>query len=833
MNTIQLLLALLVMTPCDKIMIDARISADRSEIKGETTCIQGRAESPSPSNYLDWLNEQEALELNDVNMPWFYPDGYRPGQTTVAPGKVTNAHKFTTRIPSRAGTLGRHPQGLYLLGGWHPSYLHEESLIPQTYEYQIEIPSKTAAMVGDTLHKPGKRRWVKGSFKGKHLPILFSDAFRIWRKGPIRLIQPLAKRSRHIDNTTAYGLKDLGRTTPLDQEEEILRTLEMLNSALPELPELKQTMTLIIGPARKKLVETFDGGALISDRAFQVLKWERLRRFHRNTLWRHFIQGKLKRFVAEREAPVDVDWVTDAIASGLRDLVYQRTYGDREWASDVLSKFAVIPEIDALIHAPQIALASTYFQAVDETTGLDTELSRFGNPFAPGKLFAEKLIDRFGQESVNQFALGYLSGQMSFHELLKQDFKSNPADIQRLLNWKSKQYPKVDYFIEKVDTNKHQTTVRIGQNGINRAQDSITVEVQTKTGPKRLTKPGPGDFEFDTSERISQIIVDPDARLVEHLHTPGQESRFNNYQESRWRFLLNNISGLFAVTNNDLSLAADFSLREIYDQTYRYRFSIHYTPSSIGGSAGVTYGFGPELTPLRLSHAIAVRGAYSYLRDEGIGLATGHLGSLRLAYSHDTRISPYFAFKGHGWNAGATAGYHTTTDGQGVYGSAGAGIYGILELPGRQGLLGRLRVDAMVGNPPEQATLRLGGLYRGARGYESDAARTETVRTIATLEHRHAFFTGARVDFWGGLMWTRLEGAFFANATYLPGHDTNCSSPVFFDVGYGLRFIGDVLNISPAALVVDVGLPLTPCAKRSEHQAVTVYLSFIQSLSGF
>ena len=82
-------------------------------------------------------------------------------------------------------------------------------------------------------------------------------------------------------------------------------------------------------------------------------------------------------------------------------------------------------------------------------------------------------------------------------------------------------------------------------------------------------------------------------------------------------------------------------------------------------------------------------------------------------------------------------------------------------------------------------------------------------------------------------MWTRMEGAFFANATFLPGHDTDCASPAFYDVGYGLRFIGDVLNISPAAIVLDVGLPLNPCAKRSEHQPVTVYLSFLQSLSGF
>jgi hypothetical protein len=139
----------------------------------------------------------------------------------------------------------------------------------------------------------------------------------------------------------------------------------------------------------------------------------------------------------------------------------------------------------------------------------------------------------------------------------------------------------------------------------------------------------------------------------------------------------------------------------------------------------------------------------------------------------------------------------------------------------------------MAGSVPEQANLRLGGLYRGARGYESNAARADVFRALATLEHRHAFFTAARIDFAGILMWTRLEGAFFANATYLPDHDSQCASPLFYDVGYGLRFIGDALNISPAAIVIDVGVPLNACAKLATHLPVTVYLSFVQSLSGF
>ena len=273
------------------------------------------------------------------------------------------------------------------------------------------------------------------------------------------------------------------------------------------------------------------------------------------------------------------------------------------------------------------------------------------------------------------------------------------------------------------------------------------------------------------------------------------------------------------MTNKDLHWQRIFLQTKL--TVTDFRFIIH-----LGGSAGIIC-YAPE-RHLRLSHAIALEEHTLAFR---IGLATGHLGSIRLAYSQHPH-QPYFAFEGHGWNAGVAGGYHQTTEDEGVYASLGASVYGILKLPGRQGLLGRLRADGMIGQPPEQASLRLGGIYRGARGYEADSARSDSFRGLATLEHRHALFTGARIDFWGGLMWTRLEGAFFANATYLPNNNSSCSSPLFFDVGYGLRFIGDVLNISPASIVVDVGLPLNPCAKRDGHQPSRC-TQLLQSLSGF
>ena len=114
-------------------------------------------------------------------------------------------------------------------------------------------------------------------------------------------------------------------------------------------------------------------------------------------------------------------------------------------------------------------------------------------------------------------------------------------------------------------------------------------------------------------------------------------------------------------------------------------------------------------------------------------------------------------------------------------------------------------------------------------------------RAVATLEHRHALISGMRTDVGGLFTLTRIEGAFFADAIYLdqedafrpPKSSARCGDELFADAGYGLRFLVDLMNISPAALTVDVGTPLTRCGGAQNESAVAIYIAFVQSLLAF
>lgn len=149
-----------------------------------------------------------------------------------------------------------------------------------------------------------------------------------------------------------------------------------------------------------------------------------------------------------------------------------------------------------------------------------------------------------------------------------------------------------------------------------------------------------------------------------------------------------------------------------------------------------------------------------------------------------------------------------------------------------QGLLGRLRGDAIFGDAPSQSLLRLGGRNLGGRGYETTEVRGDT-RVVASLEWRHALAVAQRLDFAGLLTWTRFEGAAFADAIYLPNARQDCSGDIFYDVGYGLRFAGDILSLSPAAFTIDFGVPLNRCSLEENRVPVSITIGFLQSFIPF
>jgi hypothetical protein len=837
--------------PCAEVRLVAEIGADGREIRGAVTCERPRPGVLHLATYPGVLTSTAGLD--DVNREWFYPDGFSAAAMTLAHGeRIIEATgpwvelgesegrdavevRFATHTPRRRGTFGRAGTVAYLLGGWHPSFGDGRRLEAMPVHFEIRVPPGTAGFVGRTPFGLRSARVIRGETFGRFVPVLAAPAIEIVETPAARVIMPARGPARAPADAAATHLADVSACRDRGAVDEIATTLRVGADLLDRLGVSGPApLLVVVTPLREHLVESFDGGLAVSDRAFHLLDVERFEKLHRMSLWRGQVGQRVLPRCRELEHELPAELIADLVASALVDRLALERYGGAEYAPDLLESVAVIPEIDSLIFAPQVSFADTYFAAIDETPHRRWRLDDFDHLDPRGRLIYEKLVDWLGAAVVSDLVAAYLQDERPWLELAEQ---STGRDLREwIVTWLGP-YPVVDYAIAGVRSEGESVHVTVAASGpdASRLREPVVVEIEDRDGiVHRQERLGPGEVRFAAPGPPRRVEIDPDGRLVELTHPPGFGPRFNNRDPPRWRFLLNNITGLIAVTGREVTVAADFSLRRIHDQRYRWNFFGMYGPDSAGAAVTLSYGFGREVTPLVLSRRAAASLVYERLSSEGGRYPAAHQGTLQLSVGHDDRLSPYWSFSGSGLSARAGGGAGRSADQVTYgYGYAGASALGIVPLAFGHALVGRVRGDLLFGEPRPQDWLTLGDLYRAGRGFERGEARGRA-RAVATTEYRHLWVGDGRTDLGGLLTWTRLEGGLFADAVYLPvAEPERCARRVFADVGYGLRFIGDVLGVSPAEVTIDVGLPFGRCAGDTRRQPLTVYVGFVQSLAAF
>jgi len=831
---------------CEEISLEAEIGAHLRTVRGTLTCVAGE-DRVAFATYPPVLGDPAGLD--DVNREWFYPAGFDPAsmrlatggdpfdatgpwtEVTARPGEPLRVH-FVTRVPRRNGTFGARDGVAYLLGGWHPSPGPIGDLRAVRFHYRVRVPPGVVGFVGNRPFGLSSARVLEGEHTGRFVPVVLAPAADVatWPGAVVFTPRPA---SRVVGRRGAHtGLRDVTASFDERAQDELRATLED-GADLVHRFGLAGSEPLIVvrAPLREHLVEPFDGGFALSDRAFHVLPFERFLKFHRSSIWREQLAARALPHCRRLETDLPPDLIADLVGAALRDRLAAEKYGEREYAPEILETFAVIPEIDSLIFAPQISFVDSYFVAVDETPRRRWRLDDFFHDRPRGKLLYEKLFDLLGAADVQDLVAAYVQSEESFAAMAERF----GVDFETMHAWLGP-YPEIDYALGAVDKRGADIVVEVVAHGpdAERIREPIVIEVETDDDQiQRAERLGPGELRIASTADVDHVEIDPDGRLVELHHAAGEGPRFNNRDPPRWRFLLNNIAGLIAVTNEELSVAVDFSLRRIHDLRYRMDFFALYGPSSVGGAVTGSYAFGREITPLRLAHRVGLSLAYERLRTEGGTVVPGDQGSALLYYRYDDRLNPYSSFEGKGLSLrAAVAVGRTADDNWYTFAQPGASAFYIWQLAFGHALVGRLRGDVNLGEVPLQDTLSVGDLYRAGRGFERDEARGD-LRLVASAEYRHVFIGDARTDFGGLLTWTRFEGAFFADALYLSVVDPpGCDQHGFFDVGYGLRFIGDVLGVTPAEITVDVGVPLNRCGG-SDKTPVTVYIGFVQSFSSF
>lgn len=819
---------------CARPRLEATVSPDLRTIAGELSCDGPLG--PALATYPRLL--RAPVGVDDVTRPWLYPRGFSRADLTLAsegtpldaPGAWQPASpdltrvRFTTVIPERTGPFGRLDGTAYLLAGWHPMPGRPGEPLPDAaLDFAVRVPPGTAGFVGTVPFGVTSPRVVRGQFVGRFLPMVVSPALEV-TVGPDAVF---------VRSGPADGRPDVTACRDETALTELAATLA-LGSAFARRGGLApRRLIVVVAPARQRLVEPFDGGLLVSDRAFHVPDLELFRRFHRLALWRGQLAALALPHARLVERSLAPRLAADAAGAALRDTLARERYGHASSAPELLEPFAVIPEIESLIYAPQIPLVDAYFDVIDERGGGAPTAADFESPLPRGKLLYEKLADWVGREPARELLHDWVTADRPLLELVRERAGS-PVE-QALAAWLGPP-PSLGYSLGPVASGPGHVTVEVRATGadMGRVREPVTVAVEDARGvTHRATRVGPGEVTVEGDGPPEVVELDPDRRLADRLHPPGFDPRFDDRDPARWRFLLNNITGLLAVTNQQLTASADFSLRRIGDLRHRLDFVGQYAPDSYELGTVWSYGWGEEITPLRLANRTGLGLTGDVLRvSKGIG-KPGYELSATAFHVHDTRPSLITAYEGQGLSMRVTVAGGLDRDG-GSYGyaRASASALRIVPLSGYHALVGRLRADVLVGDPPPQQNLRQGGRYTAGRGYEVDEGFGRR-RVVASIEDRHAWSVGTRSDLFGLLTLTGVEGALFADAVYLPLRAPSCGTDVFFDAGYGLRFLVDVLSVSPSSIALDVGVPLNRCAAAGDRAPVTVYLAFVQSFLVF
>jgi hypothetical protein len=785
--------------------------------------------------------------IDDINRLWFYPDGFDaagmqvwhgdgpalPASSGTAGwrhlGRVTKGVPvrvtFVTKIPERQGSFGRRHGVAYLLGGWYPRFAHRHAAGAQPdavrLTYSVEVPAEQVGFVGRAPYGRTSARTLAGVFDGGTLPVLVAPGAHVHRQPGAVLLVPEDGRGHAPDGGDLFD----GRNATA--ENDILATIRQGSQMATHWGLTPQSLITVVAPLRAQLAEPFAGGVAVSDRAFHVLPVERMKKFHRASIWHVQFAALATPAAKQREAALAPAVAADAVGVGLTDLLLEQ-YGAREYAPDILERFALSPEVDNLIFAPQAPFTDTYYRAIDDRLVSRWRPEILASPAAHGGLLYAKLADRVGTQEAHAHTLAYLRGNQPWLQAVGERFG---ADKQAAIHAWLGPYPQVDYSLDVTASGPSATDINIGVAGPGRgvAIEPLDVAVTDAQGMRHeASRLGPGPLRFAVPGPIRAAQLDPHGHLVQLWHPPGKDARFNDGTPHRMRLLLNDIGGVIAATNVQISAYANVSLRRLHDLRTLGLFGGTISPYVISASASGIYNFGAALTPLRLAQSVGATLDYTYLRPGNNAPEPGHQLGLALSYLYDDRLSRFSSYEGHGLNAQAAAGltFLSGHDVQPFY-AVGAAALHIWPIAYGHGLLGRVRGDATFGAVPTQSQLRLGGRYLGARGFESNE-QTARRRVLASAEYRHVLWGDGRTDLFGALMLTRLEGALFADAVYLPGAQPRCGHAMFYDVGYSFRLLGDNLGVSPIAIALDVGIPLNRC-NSAGRLPFTIYLAFVQS----
>ena len=755
------------------------------------------------------------------------PDGSARSIRFAAPlqpgDSLTIRVTFETLVPHRLGPLSRARGVLTALGGWHPWFTApaETSLdrLPPRADWKIRLrtPERHVALVGGLPSRSGAvdlyaREWADLVVRPASVTPLQVRGGAVW---------PLANAPD--DEWEKTSRPDPAPLSSLWVGDEIARLLERMDrwaDLRMDLPD-PGPIQLVVVPMRSEIALATPGIVAVSDRAFGVTPLDVIRAAHARGIARAYFARRLHSLAVGCEPPATARLVGDALGARLADQFIEDTFGATADVAALLGPFDFIPNVDDFLRSPRAPFAHVYFRPVADPIPVRDEPWTFNNDGQRGKLLFAKLEDRLGPDLFAELVQRYLAGYAC---PLQQGAETLAGeDLDHFFDAWMGARPREDLRVRIVSAEERPDGSWRSEVEVIRVGDAPPERIETAAweadGDRHLLvwTPAEGDrekrFVVVADTPIERLQVDPRGRVAQTPAEPGELAALGDRVPSRIQVLLTGFALSYSTAEQTIFGDIDVLLRS--RETVRRRFGAGFSvrPARLQARTSLNFGFGPLVGAARYAWNWGVGLSADYLRPGfgGEDVLEGFAAGPSLGISFDDRPIAAAPLRGTAFNTGfsLSAGANRGGDAA-VYTSWGAGVLRLFPLGPRSALALRLKANLVLGDPPVQELIPLGGSDAGLRGFPLEAVLAEQ-RYIASAEWRHPLVPDMDIDF-GLARLRQISGAAFVDTAYagnlFPLARGIARNSLFADAGYGLRFEYDLLGVRPLTFAVDAAIPI-------------------------
>jgi len=744
------------------------------------------------------------------------PEPLQPGGTAVV--ELT----FHTLVPHRLGPLSRARGVLTALGGWHPWFTAptDQPLdrLPPRADWRIRLraPEDHLALVGGFRASLGAirldaREWVDLVVRPASVKPLAVRGGAVW---------PLSNAPKdEWEKSSEPDPPPLPSVWVGNELAWLLERMDRWADVRADLPD-PGPIQMVVVPMRSEIALATPGIVAVSDRAFGVTPLNVIRAFHARGIARAYFARRLHSLSVGCEPPATARLVADALGARLADRFIEETFGSTADVATLLGPFDFIPNVDDFLRSPRAPFAHVYFQPVADPIPVRDEPWTFNNPTQRGKLLFAKLEDRLGPDLFAELIERYLAGyacplQRGAEELAGEDLDDFFAA------WMGER-PREDLRVRIVSTEERADGSWRSEVEVRRVGDAPPERIETaaweEDGDRHLLVWTPAEGEREkrfvvvADAPITRLQVDPRGRVAQTPAEPGELAALGDRVPSRIQVLLTGFSLTYSTADQTVFGDIDVLLRS--RETVRRRLGMGFSvrPARLQARTSLNFGFGPLVGAARYAWNWGVGLSADYLRPGfgGEDVVEGFAAGPSLGISFDDRPIAASPLRGTAFAAGFSLSAGANRGGESaVYSTVSAGALRLFPLGPRSTFAVRLKGSVILGDPPVQELIPLGGSDAGLRGFPLEAALSEQ-RYVASAEWRHPLVPDMDVDF-GLARLRQISGAAFVDAAYanelvqlVPGLPVR---HLFADAGYGLRFEYDLLGVRPLTLAVDAAVP--------------------------